>query len=1060
MRYFSCFLLSSFLFQTVAYSQWHPIEINSTKQKWGDWADPDWLRYFGQDAADVDRDGDLDILSGRYIYHNPGGDMTAPWPRTSLDDNVDGILLMDVDGDAYADIIAQALPDLLWYEALDEAGTRYRRQVIAQIPATSHVNSQGFERAQIVAGGKEEIIIAGDGDLYVVEIPESPQQQPWPTHLVAANTSDEGIGVGDIDGDGDLDLAAGRRPDGEDEPKIVVWYTNPGSVAKPWNETVVGEGLNPIDRVGVADLNGDERADIIVTEERYPGEEPDGNFWWFEQPAAPDGTWKRHRIVTQYSMNNLDLADLDGDGDVDLITNEHKGPKLELQLWTNDGAGNFSKKVLDQGKENHLGTQLADLDGDGDLDLFGGAWDNHQYMYVWRNDSVRATETGALFREYPWWPQAAGNGDKFLRVGGKLDYASAAGDYPTSAQRDGWLPLEADVNLKGATHAELIIERVQSHEDTKHLQIRFNDGAWLTVPEPTRIPGQRTDYMFHSNLRIAIPLTDLKSGKGNTFRFRVGEEQRWGWPQNLIYGLVLRVHYPSDDLPKDLRLTGVTEGDTLGNAVALSLSSPADLEVTKVEYIGRFEDINWSGDGIYRQWQYNFHRGQLRNHIGTATEAPFSVNWNTEWVSDQSEPIRLSARVHTRSGLIYVMLTVNNLQLGRNHSVYLAKPTPPPAAWATRSGEFSQHFTLPFNPSAATAARLYWNSWSPCYSAGLQLNGHELPEADKGDCYAATQRTEPIQDMSVLRSGENTLMTNETPLHEGQMVHGMEVQYPGFMLKIKRPAADKKLSIVETTYEDRPHFVINTPTATYYYDQRGGGFSRIIDPNGNDWVGFRMEPWNAYPASAASAYRGLPNSVFSGSEAGAGHPGHDHCQSTVTHNQITSTSQSGKWQWTWTFTDSTALLQMDAVDAEHPYWFLYEGTPGGSFNLVNSYFGTNQRGRQQRTPDFYAGKSMFDSYQWAYFGDAKEDRVFFVKQLTEDDKTDMIGYLGNTERGLDSPDGMLVFGFGRNRDTQPLLTQPQAFVIGFYPRPITDLPGAPTLCPVDRAPQLIRLLYQ
>ena len=389
--------------------------------------------------------------------------------------------------------------------------------------------------------------------------------------------------------------------------------------------------------------------------------------------------------------------------------------------------------------------------------------------------------------------------------------------------------------------------------------------------------------------------------------------------------------------------------------------------------------------------------------------------------------------------MIYQLPTVNDLPLVRNHSVYLAKPDLPPPAWATRSGEFSQQLMLPFDPSEATAARLYWNSWSPCYSAGLQLNGHELPEADKGDCYAAVQRTETIQGRSALQAGNNTLTTNKTPLHEGQMVHGMEVQYPGFMLKVKLPAAPvKKVSVVEAAYEDRPHFVINTPTATYYYDQRGGGFSRIIDPHGNDWIGFRMEPWNAYPASAASAYRGLPNSVFSGGEAGAGHPGHDHCQSVVDQNQITSTSQSGKWRWTWTFTDSTARLQMNEVDAEHPYWFLYEGTPGGRFDVANSYFGTDQSGRRQKTPDFYAGKSTFDSFQWAYFGDTKEERAFFVKQLAEDDKTDMIGYLGNTERGLDSPDGMLVFGFGRNQDTQPLLTQPQSFVIGFYPHYISD----------------------
>ena len=73
-------------------------------------------------------------------------------------------------------------------------------------------------------------------------------------------------------------------------------------------------------------------------------------------------------------MNNLDLADIDEDGDIDIITNEHKGPQLETQIWQNDGQGDFSKESIDLGKENHLGTQLADLDADGDLDLVGAGW--------------------------------------------------------------------------------------------------------------------------------------------------------------------------------------------------------------------------------------------------------------------------------------------------------------------------------------------------------------------------------------------------------------------------------------------------------------------------------------------------------------------------------------------------------------------------------------------------------------------------------------------------------------------------------------------------------------
>jgi hypothetical protein len=423
------FVCDSLLAQQDALEGWHYIEIDSTKQMWGNWDDPDWLRYFGLDAGDVDRDGNLDIISGRYVYHNPGGTMEGHWKRSVLDDNVDGILYMDVDGDPYADIIAMALPDLYWYEATNLEGTRYRRIKIGEVPATSHVNSQGFEKAQIIEGGLSEFVIAGDGDIYAIEIPEEDaDSEPWKIQMICKNTSDEGIGVGDIDGDGDLDIAAGRRPDGEEEPKILVWFENPGNIDTLWEPIVVGESIHPIDRVEIADVNGDKKADIIITEERYPGLEPDANLWYFTPENSEN--WERHKVVTQFSMNNLDITDFDKDGDIDLLTAEHKGEALELQLWKNDGQGNFSKIVIDTGKENHLGTQFVDIDSDGDLDIIGAGWDNHKFMHLWRNDAVKSLKTGMRFKDYPWVPDMTGDDGKFLRVGGKFGYTINEDHFP------------------------------------------------------------------------------------------------------------------------------------------------------------------------------------------------------------------------------------------------------------------------------------------------------------------------------------------------------------------------------------------------------------------------------------------------------------------------------------------------------------------------------------------------------------------------------------------------------------------------------------------------------
>jgi hypothetical protein len=75
-------------------------------------------------------------------------------------------------------------------------------------------------------------------------------------------------------------------------------------------------------------------------------------------------------------------------GHLDIVAGEHRGG-LELAVWENDGAGRFTRRVVDQGKESHLGSRVFDLDGDGDLDLVSIAWDRYQFLHMWRNDAVR-----------------------------------------------------------------------------------------------------------------------------------------------------------------------------------------------------------------------------------------------------------------------------------------------------------------------------------------------------------------------------------------------------------------------------------------------------------------------------------------------------------------------------------------------------------------------------------------------------------------------------------------------------------------------------------------------
>lgn len=250
-----------------------------------------------------------------------------------------------------------------------------------------------------------------------------------------------------------------------------------------------------------------------------------------------------------------------------------------------------------------------------------------------------------------------------------------------------------------------------------------------------------------------------------------------------------------------------------------------------------------------------------------------------------------------------------------------------------------------------------------------------------------------------------------------------------------------RVLIVETEYEGRPHFKVETPFAVFFYDRAGGGFSRMIDRDEKDWISFRKEPLSQYPASAGAGYRGIPNMVFGQDypEAGAGHPGFDVCESVfVSPNSIRTTSRSGRWAWIWTFSEKDACFRMEKTDPERKWWFLYEGTVGGRWSPSTHYWGSDTGGPRRETPD--NRNQLFPHWRWVYFGDDTSPRVLYMAQCQLDELPDTLWYMGNSDNGsIDSPDGMIVFGFGRGPNTTPLLQgNGLEFILGFYERKIQN----------------------
>lgn len=246
--------------------------------------------------------------------------------------------------------------------------------------------------------------------------------------------------------------------------------------------------------------------------------------------------------------------------------------------------------------------------------------------------------------------------------------------------------------------------------------------------------------------------------------------------------------------------------------------------------------------------------------------------------------------------------------------------------------------------------------------------------------------------------------------------------------------------IENVTYENRPHFKIETKTATYFFDKAGGGLSRVIDSDGIDWVHYNGDPHAVVPSGASGGYRGIPNMVYRFDDGGAGHPGFDKCISKITgNNSIQTESKSGKWQWSWTFFDDHAQLTIEKIDTTRTYWFLYEGAIAGSWNPATKYWGTDLGGPRFETPSLNKGENIVGKWQWVYFGDKEINRIFYLTQNPKDTLNDFVSFMGDTKEGNASPDGMIVFGFSRDKGTKALENKTGiTYTIGFLDRKITS----------------------